>query len=475
MSTDDEFARDLPLFATRSPPAARASEVIPVSALNRRVRNLLEANLELMWISGELSNVVRAASGHWYFSLKDEQAQVRCVMFRGRAQTVAFTPENGMQVEVRALPSLYEPRGDFQLGVETMRRAGLGALFEAFERLKARLLAEGLFDPARKRAPPTFSQRIGIVTSTKAAALRDVLTTLQRRAPMIGLVIYPTTVQGASAPTEIAAAIDSARSRREVEVLLIVRGGGSVEDLWAFNDESVARAIQRVRESTEIVVISGVGHETDFTIADFMADVRAPTPTAAAELASPNREDLRAEVTGTAAALRRALERRIDTLQQKLDRAARALISPQERLTRERERVTYLRTRLTRALAATHDRAAHQLALARQRLGAQHPATVRLQLVERLQIQREALQRAYVHMDQQRRGALDSATKSLALLSPLNVLERGYGIVRHRGKIVTDTSTLSITDAISVRVAKGEIGATITTLESTLESAPPTS
>jgi exodeoxyribonuclease VII large subunit len=473
MPTDDDFARDLPLFAPR-PATARGAEVIPVSALNRRVRSLLEANLELMWISGELSNVVRAASGHWYFSLKDEQAQVRCVMFRGRAQTVAFTPENGIQVEVRALPSLYEPRGDFQLGVETMRRAGLGALFEAFERLKAKLAAEGLFDPAKKRTPPSFPARIGIVTSTKAAALRDVLTTLQRRAPMIDVVIYPTAVQGASAPAEIAAAIDGARSRGEIEVLLIVRGGGSVEDLWAFNDEAVARAIQRVRESTGIVVISGVGHETDFTIADFVADVRAPTPTAAAELASPNREDLRAAVVGAASALRRALERRIDTLQQKLDRAARTLISPEERLAREQERVSHLRARLTRALASMREHARHRLALAQQRLGAHHPAAVRQQLIERLQLQRAALQRAYLRQDEQRRAALDGVTKSLALLSPLNVLERGYGIVRRHGKIVTDASTLNITDAISVRVAKGEIGATITALEPSTDSAPPT-
>lgn len=479
MSTDDDFARDLPLFAPRPPPAStRGSEVIPVSALNRRVRNLLEANLELMWISGELSNVVRATSGHWYFSLKDEQAQVRCAMFRGRAQTVSFTPENGMQVEVRALPSLYEPRGDFQLGVETMRRAGLGALFEAFERLKAKLAAEGLFEPGRKRAPPTFPRRIGIVTSTKAAALRDVLTTLQRRAPMIDAVIYPTAVQGATAPAEIAAAIDAARRRGEIDTLLIVRGGGSIEDLWAFNDEAVARAIQRVRESTEIVVVSGVGHETDFTIADFIADVRAPTPTAAAELATPDRDQLRATLAGQQQSLQRTMMRRLDMLQQKLDRAARGLVSPHERIERERERIDTLRARGARALAATRDASRHQLALLRQRLAAQHPEQERLRMVERLNEQRRLLQRAVTRNDEQRRERLARAANSLALLSPLNVLERGYGIVRHQGQIVTDTSSLTITDAISIRVAKGEIDATITALESTKptkDSAPPTS
>lgn len=467
MPTDDDFARDLPLFAPRPAPATRGSEVIPVSALNRRVRNLLEANLELMWISGELSNVVRAASGHWYFSLKDEQAQVRCVMFRGRAQTVSFTPENGMQVEVRALPSLYEPRGDFQLGVETMRRAGLGALFEAFERLKAKLAAEGLFDPAHKRAPPTFPQRIGIVTSTKAAALRDVLTTLQRRAPMIDVVIYPTAVQGATAPAEIAVAIDAARRRGEIDTLLIARGGGSIEDLWAFNDEAVARAIQRVRETTGIVVVSGVGHETDFTIADFIADVRAPTPTAAAELATPDRDQLRAALAGQRQSLQRTMARRLDTLQQKLDRAVRGLISPDERIARERERVDALRARAARALTATRDASRHQLALLRQRLAAQHPKQQRLRMVERLNEQRKLLQRAVTRTNEQRRERLARASNSLALLSPLNVLERGYGIVRHHGNIVTDASMLAVTDAISIRVARGEIDATITALENT--------
>jgi exodeoxyribonuclease VII large subunit len=359
---------DLPLFASRpTVPATRNGEVIPVSALNRRVRNLLEANLELLWVSGELSNVLRAASGHWYFSLKDDAAQVRCVMFRGRASTVSFTPENGMQVEVRALPSLYEARGEFQLGVENMRRAGLGALFEAFERLKAKLLAEGLFDPAQKKSLPAFPRSIGVVTSANAAALRDVLTTLKRRAPMIRVLLYPTAVQGATAPGEIIAAINAVARRREVEVLIVCRGGGSIEDLWAFNDEGVARAIARLRASTGIAVVSGVGHETDFTITDFVADQRAPTPTAAAELVSPNRDELLSNVASTKAALQRAILRRFEASQQRLDRAARGLVSPLERLARERERLGLARTKLRHALHAAQNAATHQLALLRQR------------------------------------------------------------------------------------------------------------
>ncbi|MEO8101106.1 MAG: exodeoxyribonuclease VII large subunit, partial [Betaproteobacteria bacterium] len=272
---------EYPPFQLPGAPSGRRGEVIAVSELNRRVRGLLEANLALLWVSGELSNVMRAASGHWYFSLKDATAQVRCVMFRHRAAAIGFTPENGMQVEIRALPSLYEPRGEFQLGVETMRRGGLGALYEAFERLKARLLAEGLFSAERKRPLPAFPKVLGIVTSLKAAALRDVLTTLQRRAPMIQIIIYPSAVQGTQAAQEIAAAIDSARSRiarDAIEALIICRGGGSIEDLWSFNEEIVARAIVRLQDECGIPVVSGVGHETDFTICDFVADRRAPTP-----------------------------------------------------------------------------------------------------------------------------------------------------------------------------------------------------
>jgi len=307
---------ELPLFSPGEASPARRSDVIAVSELNRRARNLLEANLELLWVSGELSNVMRAASGHWYFSLKDSQAQVRCVMFRNRAAAIGFTPENGMQVEVRALPSLYEPRGEFQLGVENMRRAGLGALYEAFEKLKARLSAEGLFSEDRKRALHPFPKVVGLVTSLKAAALRDVLTTLRRRAPMIEVIVYPASVQGAMAPQEIAMAIDSARARighDRIETLIICRGGGSIEDLWSFNEEVVARAIVRFQDETGMAVVSGVGHETDFTICDFVADRRAPTPTAAAELVSPDVAELRIQVSLTRITLARVLRRVLDS------------------------------------------------------------------------------------------------------------------------------------------------------------------
>ena len=465
---------DLPLFAVpRMPEAAAAgtrtaggerdTRVIAVSELNRRARNLLEANLELLWVSGEISNLVRATSGHWYFSLKDDAAQVRCVMFRQRAQALSFTPENGMQVEVCALPSLYEPRGEFQLGVETMRRAGLGALFEAFERLKAKLAAQGLFDDTRKKPLPAFPRVIGIVTSLQAAALRDVLTTLKRRAPMLGVIIYPTSVQGAGAPAEIAAALDQARERREVEVLIVCRGGGSIEDLWSFNEEVVARAIVRLQNETAIPVVSGVGHETDFTICDFVADQRAPTPTAAAELVSPNREELLAQAGATRAQLTRLMRQRLDTAQQRIDHAARGLLSPTERLKRERDRLALLAARARHALAAHRDDAAYQITLMRQRLRARCPSPIELDAV--LQRCRQTLRAAHMRLMQQRLQRLASMRHALVLLSPDQVLERGYSIVERveaNGAILRDAHDTHTGEALSVRLARGRIGVVVT-------------
>ncbi|MEI8036663.1 MAG: exodeoxyribonuclease VII large subunit, partial [Betaproteobacteria bacterium] len=268
------------------------SGVISVSELNRRVRLAIESEVPLMWVRGEISNLKRYDSGHWYFSLKDTNSQVDCVMFRQKAQYLDWRAENGMQVEVRALASLYEPRGKYQLSVENMRRAGLGALYEAFEKLKAKLQADGLFDPQQKRALPRFARGVAVVSSAQGAALRDVLTTLKRRMPTLPVVIYPTPVQGEGAAQKIALAIDTAslRAQRDgCDVLILCRGGGSIEDLWSFNEEIIARSIYECA----IPVVTGVGHETDFTIADFVADLRAATPTAAAESVSADVVQLR--------------------------------------------------------------------------------------------------------------------------------------------------------------------------------------
>jgi exodeoxyribonuclease VII large subunit len=302
-----------PLFARDEPP------VLTVSELNRMARRALESALPLLWVEGEVSNFTAAASGHWYFSLKDASAQVRCVMFRGRNQYAGFVPANGEHVEIRALPSLYEARGEFQLGAESIRRAGAGRLYEAFLKLKAKLEAEGLFDPDKKRALPGFPRCLGIVTSPRAAALQDVLTALERRMPGLPIIIYPTPVQGQGAGAQIAAAIRQAGRRRECDVLLVCRGGGSLEDLWAFNEEAVARAIA----ICPIPVVSGVGHETDFTLADFAADLRAPTPTAAAELASPEQGALSLQLDRLAIQMRQNSARLLHNQMQQLDYLAR--------------------------------------------------------------------------------------------------------------------------------------------------------
>ena len=448
--------------APTAPPApGRRGEATPISVteLNRRTRNLIEAKFELLWVSGELSNVTRAASGHWYFVLKDDEAQVRCVMFRNRAAALGFKPENGMQVDVRALPSLYEARGEFQLGVEAMRRAGLGALFEAFERLKLKLDGEGLFAQERKRPLPTFPHKIGIVTSPQAAALRDVLTTLKRRAPMIEIILYPTSVQGANAAQEIAEAIDTARTRREVEALVVCRGGGSIEDLWSFNAEVVARAIIRFQDETSIAVVSGVGHETDFTICDFVADQRAPTPTAAAEMISPDVEQLRANVASLRSVFARALRRCLDDAWQRVDRVQRALISPQERLARERERLTQYATSLGQAASARIDRATFETVLLRQRLSTQRPdlASRQTALQQRRTAFAQSAQRALTY----RTARVRAFAQALQLLAPERVLERGYSIVEHNGVILQDSSKVEAGDKITVRLARGRIEAEV--------------
>jgi len=320
--------------------------VLSVSQLLRSVRDVLERRFPLQWISGEVSNLRPAASGHLYFTLKDENAQVDCVMFKGRAAHLDWDLADGQRVEARALVTLYEPRGRFQLNVESMRRAGLGPLFERFLKLKAKLEKEGLFDPDAKRPVPEHPQRIGVVTSLAAAALRDVLTTLRRRNPAIPVIVYPAPVQGEGAAAKLVQALAAANRRAECDVILLVRGGGSIEDLWQFNEEIVARAI---RAST-IPVVSGIGHETDFTIADFAADERAPTPTAAAELVSPSREALLARVAENGYRISRETLRRIEYAMQTVDALARRLVHPAERLRNSRQNLAHLAARLSSAM-----------------------------------------------------------------------------------------------------------------------------
>jgi exodeoxyribonuclease VII large subunit len=354
------------------PSVAPGLRVVSVAELLRSVRDLLERRFPLAWVRGELSNFSRAPSGHWYFTLKDGAAQVDCVMFRSRAAALDWEPRDGMQVEARALPTLYEPRGRFQLNVEAMRRAGLGPLHERFLRLKDKLGAEGLFDASLKREIPSYPRTIGVVTSLAAAALRDVLSTLARRNPSLRVVVYPVPVQGDGAAERIAAMLGRASRRAECDVLLLVRGGGSIEDLWAFNEEAVARAIR----ACAIPVVAGVGHETDFTIADFAADRRAPTPTAAAELASPSRTELLARVMNLASALQKDVQRKLRYAAQALDTCTRRLVHPAQRLASYQQLMAQLASRLAFAFAHRLHRGQAQLAQLEATLAGLDPAAV---------------------------------------------------------------------------------------------------
>ena len=320
-------------------------EILSVGDLNRAIAASLEARFDTVWVSGEISNFKAYDSGHWYFSLKDEEGQIRCVMFRGRNGQVGFMPQSGDLVEVSASLGMYVPRGDIQLTIQTLRRAGMGGLYEAFLKLKAKLAKEGLFDEERKREIPFHPRSIGIITSPQAAALKDVLSTLVRRAPHIPIVIYPTLVQGPDAPSGIIAALKAAEKEHAVDVILLVRGGGSIEDLWAFNDEQLAYAIAQ----SPIPVVSGVGHETDFTIADFVADLRAPTPTGAAELAAPRKDQMLQELEAIKQALLQRVIQRVEREAQTLDQLALRLSHALPNPDRMREQITSWQQRLNQA------------------------------------------------------------------------------------------------------------------------------
>ena len=430
------------------------AEILTVSALARSVRDLLEHRYPLLWVAGEISNCVRAKSGHLYFSLKDEMAQVRCVMFRNRGQYLDWEPRDGLRVEVRALVTLYEARGDFQLNVESMRRAGQGALFEAFLRLRDKLDKEGLFDVAHKKPLPVYPRSIGIVTSLQAAALRDALTTLARRNPSIPVIIYPAQVQGEGAAQQLAAAITAAAKRNECDVLILCRGGGSIEDLWAFNDEGLARVIY----ACPIPVVTGIGHETDFTIAEFVADRRAATPTAAAELASPARAELIADLHQRRQALLRQMQLALEARAQRVDAAAGRLHSPADRLTASSARIGAARVRLgaafamcARAVEWRLSHAARRLAAAMPNLGVLEHRTGQLEIA----LRRAAPQRLAALGENLTRLSL-----GLAHLDPAAVLERGYAIARTRdGSVVRASAALRPGDPLELSFARG--GATV--------------
>ena len=432
-------------------------EILTVAELNRAAREAVEQALPALWVAGEISNFRRYDSGHCYFVLKDSQAQVRCVMFRHRASLLGWQPTDGSEVELRAVPSLYEARGDFQLNVETMRRAGRGALYAAFERLKATLAAEGLFAAERKRPLPPFPRTVGIVTSTAAAALRDLLTTLRRRAPGVRVVVYPALVQGEGAGRQIARAIGLAGDRAECDVLIVGRGGGSIEDLWSFNEEVVARAIA----ASPIPTVSAVGHETDFTIADFVADARATTPTAAAVMVVQDAARLHEQLQAQAAALGRAQWRLLEQRMQTLDHLSRRLTHPGARARDQAVALGHLQRRLSQAHARLLDAAGHRAAHAAARLVRVRPnAAARGAELARLAARLSAAGSRRMERGQSR---LDALRASLAHLDPEAVLERGYSITRLAGgKVLQDAQEAPPGTAIETTLARGSVRSSVT-------------
>ena len=441
-----------------------ADNIYSVSQLNQSVRLMLENQLGAVWLTGEISNFSQPVSGHWYLSLKDENAQVRCAMFRMKNLRVSFRPTNGMQVLVRANVSLYEPRGDYQLIIESMHLAGEGLLMQQFEALKLKLAAEGLFAQHLKKNLPHFSKAVGIITSKTGAALQDILHILQRRDPSLKIIIYPTAVQGKDAATDIAQMIELANQRQEVDVLIVGRGGGSLEDLWCFNEEIVARAIFH----SHLPVISAVGHETDVTIADFVADLRAPTPSAAAELVSRNQTELLQQLQYRRQRLEIALDRLFAEKQQKLRHLSLRLHNqhPQAQLRIQQQLITQLSHRLQQSLRHRWQKKAENLTALSIRLY-KNPLPLRLQQYEQQLAQLKVRLNSHMNLTlslQQKQlahlcGKLDS-------LSPLKVLARGYSITQNQQNLtIRSIKDVNVGEQIKTRLPDGDIISQVIRLE----------
>jgi exodeoxyribonuclease VII large subunit len=433
--------------------------ILSVSQLNRRAKQLLETHIPLIWVSGELSNFAKPGSGHWYFSLKDERAQIRCAMFKQANSRLRWQPTAGMHVLVRARVSLYEGRGDYQLIVEHMEEAGAGALMQAFEDLKAKLQQEGLFDESQKQVLPRFPQHIGIITSPTGAAVRDILAVIQRRYPIVKTTIIPVAVQGAGAASDIVGGIKKAIKFAKFDVLILSRGGGSIEDLWAFNDETLARTIN----ACPIPIISAVGHEVDFTIADFVADVRAPTPSVSAEIITPDINEWLQTLDDVQQQLIRHQLRLIQQKQQRLSFLKRRLRHPKEQIQYQQQRLSQIERALLRNITNIIAGQKQNLQATTKQLRRQHP-TAKIQLLaDKVNQLKLRSQRAITQTLNARRQQLSSSAQLLNAVNPLTVLARGYSITSlGDGTVITNKEQVSVGEELSIKLGRGKIISQVT-------------
>jgi exodeoxyribonuclease VII large subunit len=429
-------------------------QIFSVSQLNRSVRHLIETQLPLLWVEGEISNFARPASGHWYLTLKDDQAQVRCAMFRNSNQRVGFKPANGTQVLVRCRAGLYEGRGEYQLVIEHMEEAGFGALQRQFEQLKQQLSDEGLFDNQHKKPMPDSVSHIGVITSATGAAVKDVLSVLERRFPSIKVSIFPTAVQGEQAAKQIVEAIGNANQLGQCDALIVGRGGGSLEDLWPFNEEVVARAIF----ASAIPIVSAVGHEVDFTIADFVADLRAPTPSAAAELLSPDGEDILNQFEGFEILLTEAMGRKIQQLGQRADYLKKRLRHPGHKLQEQSQHLDHLDIRLRRAINSRLEQRRQRMNLVQSQLARVHPGEAIGEYHQLVARYVKHMSRSVKQQLEVRRSRTGQAMHLLDTVSPLKTLGRGYSIIRDADDaVIKSVAAVTEGDVLRGQLEDGEV------------------
>jgi len=433
-------------------------DIYSITRLNREVKAVLEGSFPPLWVQGEISNLARPSSGHLYFTLKDKYSQVRCAMFKGRNQVLKFSPENGVEVLAQASISLYEGRGEFQLIINQLEPAGVGALQLAFEQLKERLQQEGLFDPLHKQPLPVYPGTIGVITSPSGAAIRDIVHVLNRRYPSAEVIIYPVAVQGEGSAAQIEAALNKANVRNECDVIILARGGGSLEDLWSFNEERVVRAIYQ----SALPVITGIGHETDFTIADFVSDQRAPTPSAAAELVSPDSNKLMEQLQGHTNWLTTTVLRLLQRHQQTLEYCRKKLPNPVKRLQTINQRLDELSLRNIRTIHARIQYETAQVSRLQAEINRFNPVQKLGHYRQQCRYLQEQLRTAMERIVRDAGNRLGLSAHALQTVSPLSTLERGYAIVSSNSNIVRDINAINTGDKISTRLANGSFESQVT-------------